>query len=90
MDLTSAVVYDTVVITTQGKGKTMNYKTRSLRAGSAVTLVMLALLIGADALGHLRGGAEYRYEISVPFIVTMLALAVVLFAWNAIEYAVKK
>lgn len=68
----------------------MNNKTRSLRAGSAVTLIILAVFIGADALGHLRGGAEYRYEISVPFIVTMLALAVVLFAWNAVQYAVKR
>ena len=68
----------------------MNYKTRSLRAGSAVTLIAFAFFIGADALGHLRGGAEYRYEIAVPFVVTTLALAVVLFAWNAIQYAVRK
>ena len=68
----------------------MNYKTRSLRAGSAVTLIAFAFFIGADALGQFRAGAEYRYEIAVPFIVTTLALAVALFAWNAVQYAVKR
>lgn len=68
----------------------MNYKARGTRAVIAVGLFTLGMFLGADTLAQLRGGAEYRYEVAIPIIVTTLALAVVLFAWNVVEYAVKR
>lgn len=67
----------------------MNKKTRSLRAGIAFGLLVLAMFLGADALAQLRGGAEYNWELFISIEYTALALAVVLFAWNVIQYAVK-
>ena len=51
---------------------------------------MLVAFINVDALAHIRVGAEYNYSLYAVVSGSLLALAVVLFAWNAIEYAVKK
>lgn len=68
----------------------MNYKARSARAVTAIMLMGVVLMFTADALGHARVGAEYNYSLYAVVSISLLALAVVLFAWNAIEYAVKK
>lgn len=68
----------------------MNYKARSARAVTAIMLMGVVLMFTADALGHARVGAEYNYSLYAVVSGSLLALAVVLFAWNAIEYAVKK
>lgn len=68
----------------------MNNKTRSLRATSAVMLLVLVAFINADAFAHVRTGAEYRFDFALNITLAGIALAAVLFAWNAIEYAVKR
>lgn len=68
----------------------MNYKTRSLRAGIAVGLLSLAVFLGADAFAQYRAGAEYRWELFTVIEVSAVALAVALFAWNSVQYAVKR
>ena len=68
----------------------MNNKTRSLRATSAVMLLVLVAFINVDALAHIRVGAEYRFDFALNITIAGIALAGVLFAWNVIEYAVRK
>jgi hypothetical protein len=68
----------------------MNNKTRSLRATSAVMLLVLVAFINVDALAHIRTGAEYRFDFALNVTLVGIALAVVLFAWNSIQYAVKR
>lgn len=68
----------------------MNYKTRSLRAVSAVMLVGMSLLYSADALAHLRVGAEYNFGLYSAVTAGTLAVAVLLFSWNVVQYAVKR
>ena len=68
----------------------MNYKTRSVRAGIAVALLVLVTLINVDALAHIRAGAEYRFDLAMNITLVGVALAVALFAWNAVQYAVKR
>lgn len=68
----------------------MNYKARSLRAVLAVMLLGMALVFSADALGHARVGAEYNYSLYAAVSLGIVALAAVLFAWNVVQYAVKR
>lgn len=68
----------------------MNYKTRSARAVTAIMLMGVVLMFTADALGHARVGAEYNYSLYAVVSISLLALAVVLFAWNVAQYALKR
>lgn len=68
----------------------MNKKTRDLRATSAVMLLVLVVFVNVDALAHIRTGADYRFDFALNITTVGVALAVALFAWNAIQYAVKK
>lgn len=68
----------------------MNYKARGTRAVIAVGLLTLAVFLGADALAQLRAGAEYRWELFAVIETSAVALAVALFSWNAVQYAVKR
>lgn len=68
----------------------MNYKARSTRAVIAIMLMGVALMLTADAVGHARVGAEYNYSLYAVVTLPLLALAVVLFAWNVAQYALKR
>jgi hypothetical protein len=68
----------------------MNYSTRSLRAGIAIGVLVVLGLIGADALGQFRAGAEYNYDALAVISIVGLSAVVVLFGWNVVQYAIKR
>ena len=68
----------------------MNQNTRSLRAVIAVMLLLAVAMLTADALGHTRVGAEYNYSLYAVISIALGAVAVALFAWNVVQYAVKR
>lgn len=68
----------------------MNYQARSLRATLAVMLLVTVAMLGADALGHARVGAEYDYTLFSVVAMSTLAVSASLFVWNVVQYAVKR
>lgn len=65
----------------------MNKKYRSVRAGVAVVAVAFAVAIKADEFAHIRAGAEYHHDVANVAVAIAIGVAVVSFAWNAIQYA---
>lgn len=65
----------------------MNNKGREIRANWAIGSLMLALFVGADALGNIDT-ADYYHDRALGFFVMFLSITFVLFAWNAVQYAV--
>jgi uncharacterized membrane protein len=61
-------------------------KSRGVVAGVAVTVFLMALFLGADLLGHLMAGAEYRYEVAMPIITIAVMTGALLFTWNIVTY----
>lgn len=70
--------------------KNMNYKARSLRAVIAVLLFSIVLILSADAIAHTLSGDVFNYGIYAVVSLAVLALAVALFAWNAVQYSAAK
>lgn len=68
----------------------MNKKSRSLRAGTAVTILAVLGLLVADAIGQARAGAEYNYSLFTLVLSIGLSVVVLLFGYNVIEYALSK
>lgn len=68
----------------------MNKKSRSLRAGTAVTILAVLGLLVADAIGQARAGAEYNYSLFTLALSIGLSVVVLLFGYNVIEYALSK
>ena len=67
----------------------MNYKARSLRAGIAVAILVIVGLLGADAFGQYRAGADYNYDAFAIVAIAGLSVVFVLFLWNAVQYSLK-
>lgn len=65
----------------------MNYKARETRAIWGFCSFMLALFIGADALGNIDT-ADYYHDRALGFFVLFLGISFVLYTWNAVQYAV--
>ena len=65
----------------------MNKKYRSVRAGVAVVAIAFAIAIKADEFAQVRAGAEYYHDVANAIVSVGVGVAVVLFAWNAIQYA---
>lgn len=68
----------------------MNKKSRSLRAGTAVTILAVLGLLVADAIGQARAGAEYNYSLFTLVLSIGLSVVVLLFGYNVTEYALSK
>lgn len=68
----------------------MNNKSRSTRAGIAVTILIVLGFLVADALGQARAGAEYNYNLFTLVLSIGLSVVVLLFGYNAIEYSRNK
>lgn len=65
----------------------MNNKARETRASWALCSLMLALFIGADAWAN-RETADYYHDRALGFFLVFFGIAFVLFAYNAVQYAV--
>jgi hypothetical protein len=65
----------------------MNNKARETRATWGLMSLMLALFIGADAWGN-RETADYYHDRALGFFLVFLGIAVLLYTWNAVQYAV--
>jgi hypothetical protein len=65
----------------------MNYKARENRAMWALCSLMIALFVGADAFAN-RETADYYHDRALGFFLVFLGIAVLLYAWNAVQYAV--
>ena len=61
-------------------------KSRGVVAGIAVSALAVAGMLVADMLGHVRVGAEYRYELSGTVIAVLVAVSFMLFTWNIVTY----
>jgi hypothetical protein len=61
-------------------------KSRGVVAGVAMSVLVLALLIGADAVGNALAHTEYRYELAGAVIAGALVVSIALFAWNVLTY----
>lgn len=64
----------------------MNEKARQLRAGVALGSLGIAGFLGADAWAN-RFTSDYFHAFAWQNVAGFLAVALVLFAWNAIQYA---
>lgn len=64
----------------------MYTKGRKFRANFALVSLGYALLLGADAWGN-RYTTDYYHDRALAFVLGFVAVAVVMFAWNAIQYA---
>jgi hypothetical protein len=65
----------------------MNYKARETRATWAFMSLFLALFVGADAFAN-RETADYYHDRALGFFLVFLGIAVLLYTWNAVQYAV--
>ncbi len=65
----------------------MNNKGRETRAMWAIGFLFIAFFIGADAFANLDT-ADYYHDRALGFILGSLGMTFVLFAWNAVQYAV--
>jgi hypothetical protein len=65
----------------------MNNKTRETRVMLAVGSLLIAMLLGADALGNFDT-PDYFHEQALLNVLGFVGFAFAMFAWNAIQYAV--
>lgn len=65
----------------------MNSKARENRAMLGLGSLVIAVLLGADAWAN-RATADYYHEQAVLNILGFVGFALLMFAWNAIQYAV--
>lgn len=65
----------------------MNKKFRSARAGVAVVAIAFAVAIKGDEFAQVRAGAEYYHDMANVAVAVAVGVAVVLFAWNVVQYA---
>lgn len=64
----------------------MNTKGRMIRAEVALVSLGVAFVLSADAFGN-RFTADYFHAQALANIFGFVAVSVLLFAWNAIQYA---
>lgn len=64
----------------------MNEKGRNLRAVLGLASLGLAMFLGADAWAN-RFTSDYLHAFALRNVLGFLAVALFLFAWNAIQYA---
>lgn len=64
----------------------MNNKARETRAGFALGSLGIAGILGADAWAN-RFTLDYYHEQATLTILGFVAVSALLFAWNAIQYA---
>jgi hypothetical protein len=65
----------------------MNNKARETRAMLAMGSLFIAMFLGADAWAN-RLTSDYYHEQAVLTILSFVGFAVLMFAWNAVQYAV--
>jgi hypothetical protein len=66
----------------------MNNKARETRAMLAMGSLAIAVFLGADAWGN-RFTSDYYHEQVMLDILGLIAVSVLLFTWNAIQYALR-
>lgn len=64
----------------------MNQKARHFRANVAVASLSLAFFLGVDAWAN-RFTSDYFHAFAWRNVLAFSAVALLLFAWNAIQYA---
>ena len=64
----------------------MNYKRRETRAMLAIGSLVIAIFLGVDAWAN-RYTSDYYHEQATLTILGFVAVALLLFTWNAIQYA---
>jgi hypothetical protein len=60
---------------------------RNTRADYAIISWVVASLLGADAWAN-RETADYYHETALGFVLLFVGIGVLLFVWNAVQYAV--
>ena len=60
---------------------------RNARADYAIMSWVVALFIGADAWAN-KDSADYYHDRALGFVLLFVGIGVLLFVWNAVQYAV--